>query len=133
MPKKKKENYEEGAVPFVPIHILKEAAAAYIFLGILIPLAILYSFEVPEPANPFVTPEHIKPEWYFLAAYQILRLVPSKALGLTVQAIAILAIILLPFWDTGSERNIRKRPLFAAIATLSILTYITLTIWGMYS
>ncbi|MBI3355041.1 MAG: cytochrome b subunit of the bc complex [Nitrospirae bacterium] len=133
MAKKKKEKYEKGAVPFIPVHILKEAAAAYIFLGILIPLAILYPFEAMEPANPFVTPEHIKPEWYFLAAYQILRLVPSKALGLTVQAIAILAIILLPFWDTGAERNFRKRPLFAIIAAISVLAYMALTIWGMYS
>ncbi|MBI5042716.1 MAG: cytochrome b subunit of the bc complex [Nitrospirae bacterium] len=130
---KTKEKYEEGAVPFVPVHIMKEMVAAFIFLGILIPLAILYPFEEPEPANPFVTPEHIKPEWYFLVAYQILKIVPSKALGLVLQGIAILAIILLPFLDTNPERNPRKRPLFSIIAIISILAYIILTIWGKYS
>jgi ubiquinol-cytochrome c reductase cytochrome b subunit len=133
MAKKKKEKHEEGAVPFVPVHIMKEMAAAFIFLGILIPLAILYPFEEPEPANPFVTQEHIKPEWYFLAAYQIIKIVPSEVLGLAIQAIAILAIMLLPFWDTNPERNPRKRPLFSTIAIFSVLTYILLTIWGKYS
>lgn len=133
MAKKKKEKHEEGAVPFVPVHIMKEMAAAFIFLGILIPLAILYPFEEPEPANPFVTQEHIKPEWYFLAAYQILRIVPSEIFGLAIQGIAILAIMLLPFWDTNPERNPRKRPLFAAIVILSIAAYIALTVWGLYS
>ena len=133
MAKKKKEKHEEGAVPFVPVHIMKEMAAAFIFLGIFIPLAILYPFEELEPANPFVTPEHIKPEWYFLAAYQILKIVPSKVLGLVLQGIVILAIILLPFWDTKPERNPRKRPLFSIIAIGTILGYIILTVWGKYS
>ncbi|MBI5181272.1 MAG: cytochrome bc complex cytochrome b subunit, partial [Nitrospirae bacterium] len=63
----------------------------------------------------------------------ILKIVPSKVLGLALQGIAILAIILLPFWDTNPERNPRKRPLFSIIAVSSILTYVLLTIWGKYS
>merc|ERR1712176_1498367 len=30
-------------------------------------------------ADPLITPLHIKPEWYFLFAYSILRCIPSKA------------------------------------------------------
>ena len=32
-------------------------------------------------ADPLTTPEHIKPEWYFLFAYAILRAVPNKLGG----------------------------------------------------
>jgi len=32
-------------------------------------------------ANSLVTPLHIKPEWYFLFAYSILRCIPSKSFG----------------------------------------------------
>lgn len=32
-------------------------------------------------ANPMVTPEHIKPEWYFLFLYAVLRCIPNKVVG----------------------------------------------------
>ena len=33
------------------------------------------------PANPYATPQHIVPEWYFLWVYAILRSIPNKAMG----------------------------------------------------
>ena len=33
-------------------------------------------------ANPLITPEHIVPEWYFLALYGILRAIPNKLFGI---------------------------------------------------
>jgi len=43
------------------------------------------------------TPEHIKPEWYFLFAYCILRRVPNKLGGVIGLVISIVVLILLPF------------------------------------
>jgi len=43
------------------------------------------------------TPEHIKPEWYFLFAYCILRSVPNKLGGVIGLVIRIVILILLPF------------------------------------
>ena len=62
------------------------------FIGLLliiIPLSILvffYPFTLSDPenfipANPLTTPLHIKPEWYFLWAYAILRSIPNKGGG----------------------------------------------------
>jgi len=42
------------------------------------------------------TPEHIKPEWYFLFAYCILRRVPNKIGGVIGLVISIIILILLP-------------------------------------
>jgi ubiquinol-cytochrome c reductase cytochrome b subunit len=42
------------------------------------------------------TPEHIKPEWYFLFAYCILRRVPNKLGGVIGLVIRIIILILLP-------------------------------------
>ncbi len=56
-------------------------------------------------ANPLVTPPHIQPEWYFLAAYAVLRCIPSKlggvvALGLFVGLLYILPIVgPRPSWE----------------------------------
>lgn len=33
------------------------------------------------PSNPMQTPPHIKPEWYFLTSYTILRSIPNKTIG----------------------------------------------------
>jgi len=43
------------------------------------------------------TPEHIKPEWYLLFAYCILRRVPNKLGGVIGLVIRIIILILLPF------------------------------------
>merc|ERR1712088_1109399 len=37
-------------------------------------------------ANSMVTPIHIKPEWYFLFAYAILRCIPDKTTGVLALA-----------------------------------------------
>lgn len=42
------------------------------------------------------TPEHIKPEWYFLFAYCILRRIPNKLGGVIGLVIRIVILILLP-------------------------------------
>jgi ubiquinol-cytochrome c reductase cytochrome b subunit len=49
------------------------------------------------PANPLVTPVHIKPEWYFLFAYAILRSIPNKLGGVIAMVFSILVWLLLPF------------------------------------
>ena len=49
------------------------------------------------PANPLVTPVHIKPEWYFLWAYAILRSIPNKLGGVIAIFAAILVLFIIPF------------------------------------
>lgn len=48
------------------------------------------------PANPFVTPIHIVPEWYFLFAYTILRSIPVKVGGVLALVSSILILLVLP-------------------------------------
>jgi len=42
------------------------------------------------------TPEHIKPEWYFLFAYCILRRIPNKLGGVIGLVISIVILMLIP-------------------------------------
>ena len=48
------------------------------------------------PANPFVTPVHIQPEWYFLFAYAILRSIPNKLGGVVALALAVVVLFFVP-------------------------------------
>ena len=51
-------------------------------IGLVVSLAVLDPAVVGEPANPFATPLEILPEWYLYPVFQILRVVPSKLLGI---------------------------------------------------
>jgi ubiquinol-cytochrome c reductase cytochrome b subunit len=80
-------------------------------------------------ANPLVTPLHIKPEWYFLWLYAILRSVPNKLGGVVALFAALLILFILPFRDTGLKRGLPFYPLrqilfWSFIASWVILTWI---------
>merc|ERR1712083_462287 len=48
-------------------------------------------------ANSLVTPLHIKPEWYFLFAYSILRCIPSKSFGVISLVLSVVFPLTLIF------------------------------------
>nr|WRO45049.1 cytochrome b [Fissocantharis tridifformis] len=57
------------------------------------------------PANPLVTPPHIKPEWYFLFAYAILRSIPNKLGGVLALLFSILILFSLPLLKKKIQNN----------------------------
>ena len=98
-----------GGEPFWPNHVLKDLTSSYIVMGILVTLALLFPPHLGARANPFITPIGIKPEWYFLPAYQLLKYVP-EAVGVQVPPLFLFVLILLPFViDRSPERHPRKR------------------------
>nr|YP_010568186.1 cytochrome b [Odorrana hosii]UZC57606.1 cytochrome b [Odorrana hosii] len=107
------------------------------FIVLLSTLAILSTFTPnllgdPDnftPANPLVTPPHIKPEWYFLFAYAILRSIPNKLGGVLALLLSIMVLFLMPLIHTSKLRPLTFRPtakvlFWTLIATTSILTWI---------
>jgi ubiquinol-cytochrome c reductase cytochrome b subunit len=68
------------------------------------------------PADAFDTPPDVKPEWYFLWAYQLPRMIP-EGLALVLQGLALAALFALPFVDRSPHRHPLDRPwITAAIA-----------------
>ncbi|YP_010897658.1 cytochrome b (mitochondrion) [Acipenser ruthenus] len=81
------------------------------------------------PANPLVTPPHIKPEWYFLFAYAILRSIPNKLGGVLALLFSILVLMLVPMLHTSKQRGNTFRPLsqilfWTLVADMLVLTWI---------
>nr|BAM74732.1 cytochrome b [Diaphus luetkeni] len=81
------------------------------------------------PANPLVTPPHIKPEWYFLFAYAILRSIPNKLGGVLALLFSILVLMLVPILHTSKQRGTTFRPItqflfWLLVADVMILTWI---------
>ena len=131
------EDHPDGH-PFYPYSVQRDMAVlAFYFSVMFFIISFLPSLFMPEdantPADPLRTPGHIKPEWYFLAPYQMLKLVPNKLLGISIQ-IGLAAVFLLwPFLDRKEEDNILKRPLLLAVFILALAVWVALTVWGKYS
>nr|QNH73754.1 cytochrome b [Erpornis zantholeuca] len=121
-------------IPFHPYYSIKDILGFALMFTSLATLA-LFSPNLlgdPEnftPANPLATPPHIKPEWYFLFAYAILRSIPNKLGGVLALAASILVLFLMPLLHTYKMRSKTFRPLsqilfWTLVANLLILTWI---------
>nr|AJW59758.1 cytochrome b [Cyanistes palmensis]AJW59770.1 cytochrome b [Cyanistes palmensis]AJW59776.1 cytochrome b [Cyanistes palmensis]AJW59781.1 cytochrome b [Cyanistes palmensis]AJW59800.1 cytochrome b [Cyanistes palmensis] len=121
-------------IPFHPYYSTKDILGFALMLILLVSLA-LFSPNLlgdPEnftPANPLSTPPHIKPEWYFLFAYAILRSIPNKLGGVLALAASVLVLFLMPLLHTSKQRSMTFRPLsqilfWALVANLLVLTWV---------
>jgi ubiquinol-cytochrome c reductase cytochrome b subunit len=126
-------DHSEEGIPFFPNHFLKEVIAALIIIGSLIALATFFPAPIEHKADPFTTPEHIKPEWYFLAMYQFLKIIPHEKLSIIIQGLIVFLLFLIPFLDRNPERKLSKRRWALHILITCVLVFIGLTIWGKFS
>lgn len=126
---------EEGSVPFFPDHVRTEllvVVGILIVAGVIGGWALLSPVGLEAPANPMDTPAHVKPEWYFLSLYQLLKFVPKTA-GAVLPVLAVLVLALWPFIDRkpGNSRKARLWRIWAVGIGLVLL--IAMTIWGEVS
>ena len=116
----------DGGEPFFPHHALKDATTMYVVIGVLLTLALLSPPHLGDPADPLSTPAGIKPEWYFLPAYQLLKYVP-EIIGVQVPPLLLLGLILLPLLiDRSPERRAsrRTRVVFGAAAVTALVLFL---------
>ncbi len=70
----------------------------------MVTLSLLFPAGLGEPANPNVTPLHIKPEWYFYPVFRWLK-VTNLELGIIGPLIFILILYIWPFIDRFFEKS----------------------------
>nr|BDX53020.1 cytochrome b [Rhodeus ocellatus kurumeus] len=127
-------NSDADKISFHPYFSYKDLLGFVLMLMALTSLA-LFSPNLlgdPEnftPANPLVTPPHIKPEWYFLFAYAILRSIPNKLGGVLALLFSILVLMVVPILHTSKQRGLTYRPVtqflfWTLVADMIILTWI---------
>lgn len=133
-----REQYKpEHLEPFFPHEIIKMIIVVLCTLALLMFLVVLPTYletlglseiaHVEDPADPSATPPHIRPEWYFLAVYQYLKLMPSevlgiggKALGILTQMIVVILLFLLPFWYPLRAARVKKNELRSALSIFGL-------------
>nr|BAX77948.1 cytochrome b [Homonota fasciata] len=127
-------NSDTDKVPFHPYYSTKDILGALLMIFTLLSLALLspYLLGEPEnftPANPLMTPPHIKPEWYFLFAYAILRSIPNKLGGVLALIASIAILLVIPLTHTAKQQSATFRPItqsifWALVANTAVLTWI---------
>ena len=127
-----KETKKGEGIPFFPHHVVKEGIVWFVLLGILITLSILLPFELGEKADPLKTPDGIKPEWYFMSMYHVLKYFP-KLIGIFVVSLAPTLLFVWPFMDKSPNRRPSKRPISMTIGILTILSLLIFGILGTLS
>src|SRR6185295_18996277 len=125
---------------FFPNYILRDVLAWYVVLALVAALAAFYPWELGRKADPFAAvPPGIRPEWYFLAMFHTLKLVPSHVLGFEGEHLGVVAfglvavfLVLVPFLDRRASRG-EDSPLFTALAAIGLAYLVVFTIIGHYA
>lgn len=89
--------------------------------------ATIFPAEMGARANPAVTPLPILSDWYFLALYQMYKYI-EPVLATFVTVLIPVTVLLLPFFDTGKETAITKRPLIMAISIMGFINFIVFSV-----
>nr|AWK98326.1 cytochrome b [Myodes rufocanus] len=127
-------NSDADKIPFHPYYTIKDFLGVLFLLMVLMILVLFFPDVLGDPdnytpANPLNTPAHIKPEWYFLFAYAILRSIPNKLGGVLALILSIMILALMPLLHTSKQRGLAFRPItqtmyWTLVADLFILTWI---------
>uniref|UniRef100_Q6X2L8 Cytochrome b n=2 Tax=Nilssonia hurum TaxID=904211 RepID=Q6X2L8_9SAUR len=127
-------NSNTDKIPFHPYFSYKDLLGLMTTLTLLLFITMFYPNLLGDPdnftpANPLSTPPHIKPEWYFLFAYAILRSVPNKLGGVLALLLSILVLLTMPLLHTSNQRTLTFRPItqtlfWSFVANIMLLTWI---------
>nr|YP_009167001.1 cytochrome b [Choloepus hoffmanni]ALC79284.1 cytochrome b [Choloepus hoffmanni] len=123
---------DSDKIPFHPYYTMKDILGLLPMILITLTLVLFYPDLLGDPdnytpANPLNTPPHIKPEWYFLFAYAILRSIPNKLGGVMALILSILILAILPMLHTAKQRSLMFRPISQCLFWMLVMDLLILT------
>jgi len=121
--------------PFFPDFLMHDLVGWTLALALLAALAALLPAGLRSKADPFASaPPGIKPEWYFYAPFQQLKMIPShvgpfegEAVGAVGFAVLGMLFALVPFLDRRAARG-KPSPIFT-VAGWAVLVYLVGLTW----
>lgn len=135
-PGKKEGDRVEYMHSFYPLQLFKDSTVALVLVAVLIFLAATYGAPLEEKADPTSTDYIPRPDWYFYALFQLLKIFEGRLeiIGaVIIPGIFFTILLLLPFIDRNPERKLTYRPVAASLGTVGVLGILILTTWGSYS
>jgi cytochrome b6 len=124
-------------IPFFPHDVLHDVMWWYVALAVLAALALFLPWELGTKADAFApVPAGIRPEWYFLAMFQVLKLLPAlirgcegEVLGVLGFGLAALVLVFLPCLDRGAAEG-RSSKLVTIGGVVALVYMVVFTIYG---
>ena len=125
-------NPDRDRIPFHSYYSIKDALGYSIALTLFLLIILFIPDIVADPenfivANPLVTPIHIKPEWYFLWVYAILRSIPNKLGGVIALFAALLILFTLPLTKFNKKRGLAFYPINQFLFWVLVSSWLILT------
>jgi quinol-cytochrome oxidoreductase complex cytochrome b subunit len=125
-----KEWGDQPTIKFFPYHVTAEITNVFLLLCVYLLLAVVWPAGLETRANPLITPEGIKPEWYFLFLYAFMHYVPP-VVGTLAPLVGLALLAALPWIDRNPERAPRKRKFAIAGSILVLVGIVVLSIIGI--
>ena len=132
---------DRKSVPFFPNFLQKDLAMWLISLNVLALLASLFPWQLGKQADILTpAPNGIHPEWYFMAPFQMLKLLGNWFPGASGEVIGILLFtvglalwVVIPFYDNRQRAGLRGRlaHYFGLFAVTALLLTTALGYWGL--
>jgi len=127
-----------SVIGFYPYFYAKDLFAFSFFLTIFSFFVMLAPNYLGHPdnyimADPFQTPKHIVPEWYFLPFYAILRSIPDKVGGIVIMGGAIVMLLIFPLINIAETRSPLFRPVYKFFVMLFLSNFLLLGYLGQSS
>jgi|SRR5579864_118864 len=124
------------SMPFLPDYMLRDLFGWTLAIGLVAALSAFLPWELGKKADLFApAPAGIRPEWYFLWAFQTLKFVPARVLGLEGEFVASLAfglggaaLFFLPLIDRNTETSRRIVTWLGAAALLYMIAMTALAL-----
>nr|ABY73324.1 cytochrome b [Saimiri sciureus albigena] len=119
-------------ITFHPYYTIKDILGLILLFLFLMSLTLFMPDLLTDPdnytlANPLSTPPHIKPEWYFLFAYAILRSIPNKLGGVLALVLSILVLMITPTTHLSNQQSMTFRPITQIMFWVLTANLLTLT------
>ncbi len=114
--------------PFWPDHVMTELVMVSLIMFILISLSLVFPVHMGEPANPNMTPLHIKPEWYFFPVFRWLK-ITNLTWGVLGPMIFIGVLFFWPWIDRFFERIAPKKEIAMWIGIIGAIILTVFLFW----
>lgn len=121
-------NENEETYSFYPEHFYHTIIVALFLLTFISALTVILPPGLGEPADPNVTPTHIKPEWYFFAVYSLLKFIPLKV-GIYLMIAMVIAATFWPFIDDMLRNKWPELKAHYLIGSLTIVLFLFFTVY----
>jgi menaquinol-cytochrome c reductase cytochrome b/c subunit len=128
------ETLKKKGKPFFPYAVMKDATMMLVVALMIVALSIVLGAEQGPKVDPTTTTYTPRPEWYFFFLFEVLRVlkpvwaVPIATIG--IPTLAMVLLLLLPFYDRNPERRPERRPIATTAGILTIIAIAYLTYLG---